>query len=157
MFVYYYVHVTRPFEQVEPIMLKKLGSLPDLGEQAYEEGETLRMKVFSGDVKLSISKTVSIETGNPSRGNFETWIPIKWHATGPSQLFPWLEGDIIIGRVDDKLTQVAFRGTYQVPLGMLGKTINRIMLHRVAEAGVKGFIDRIAASLESTTLEDSNC
>jgi len=36
---------------------------------------------------------------------------------------------------------------YQPPLGVVGRTIDRVLLHRVAEATVKDFLDRVGAAI----------
>ena len=44
-------------------------------------------------------------------------------------------------------TQVAISARYTPPLGALGRAIDRAVLHRVAEATLKDFMDRLRAAL----------
>ena len=53
----------------------------------------------------------------------------------------------IVATVGPELSQIAMRGTYSPPLGPLGRALDRAVLHRVAEASVKGFVDRVAQSV----------
>ena len=46
-------------------------------------------------------------------------------------------------------TQVVLRGTYDPPLGAVGRALDRTLFHRIAEASVKRFLDRIALALEA--------
>ncbi|HZD75078.1 MAG TPA: hypothetical protein VE776_14525, partial [Actinomycetota bacterium] len=48
-------------------------------------------------------------------------------------------------------TQLAISGRYDPPLGTVGRTIDRIALHRIAEATIKDFLDRVAATLLAST------
>ena len=46
-------------------------------------------------------------------------------------------------------TQLAISARYRPPLGALGRTVDRVLLHRVAEATVKDFLDRVGAAITS--------
>ncbi len=45
------------------------------------------------------------------------------------------------------LTHLAFRGSYEPPLGAVGRFMDRALLHRVAELTVKNLVDRLAAAI----------
>jgi hypothetical protein len=149
MFVYYFVHVHEPFEQVEPALLRMLPGLRGWAEEAYRDGERLRAKIGPGDHQHRMVKSVLIVVGEPLRGSGETWIPLVWEARGASGLFPRMEGDICVGGMGSDLTQLTFRGSYRVPMGAVGRALDRLILHRIAEASVKGFVDRIARALST--------
>jgi hypothetical protein len=51
-------------------------------------------------------------------------------------------------------TQLTLRGRYEPPLGTLGRQIDRLLLHRVAEATVRSFMRRLAESLTKTVAEN---
>ena len=146
MFVYYYVHIEEPFVEVEPAMLRMLPGLRGWAEHAYREGERLRTKI--GTSKGTIAKTIELEIGDPVRSASQTWMPLRWEATGMPSLFPKMEGDIVVASVGPDLTQIAFRGSYRAPLGPLGRALDRVALHRLAEASVKAFIDRLADAID---------
>ncbi len=44
-------------------------------------------------------------------------------------------------------TQLSVSARYVPPLGSLGSTIDRALLHRIAEATMKDFLDRIATAM----------
>lgn len=147
MFVYYFVHVERPFEEVEPALLRMLPGLRGWAEEAYRDGERLRARIGPAGPEGTVAKSVRIQVGRPARGATETWVPLSWEATGAPGLFPRMGADIVIARMGPELTQVALRGSYRVPLGALGRALDRMLLHRVAEASVKRFVDRIGEAL----------
>ena len=74
-------------------------------------------------------------------------MPISWKATGTDVLFPVLEADLIVEAVGDHMTQVTLRGSYKPPLGPVGRLLDRTLLHHLAEACVKNFMDRIEGAL----------
>jgi hypothetical protein len=45
MFVYYFVHLNRPFSVVEPELVAQLNQLGSFADAAYREGEDLRDKI----------------------------------------------------------------------------------------------------------------
>ena len=155
MFLYYYVHVQGPFEQVELQVLRMLPGLRGWANDAYREGEHLYTRLCTPKGRLA--KTVELTVAEPARGATETWIPIEWEATGTPSLFPRMQADLVVAAVGLELAQIALRGAYQVPLGKVGVAINRTFLHRVAEASVKSFLDRIAtaATERSAVVEGS--
>jgi hypothetical protein len=151
MFIYYFVHVDRPFVEVESALLRMLPGLRGWAEQAYREGERLRTRIGTQGGK--VAKVVEIETGEPSRGASQTTIPLRWEATGAPSLFPVMDADVVAASVGKSMTQIAFRGSYRVPLGPVGRAVDRAVLHRIAEASVKGFVDRIAYALSEERTE----
>jgi hypothetical protein len=146
MFIYYYVHIDRRFEETEPALLRMLSGLQGWADDAYRKGE--RLETWVGTRGRRVAKTVEITCESPSRGATETWIPVRWEATGAAALFPSMDADLIVAAVGPSLTQIALRGTYRAPFGKVGKAMDRMVLHRLAEASVKTLLDRIAVVLE---------
>ena len=144
MFVYYYVYLGLPFEDIEGRILGLIDGFEDWAGAAYREGEELRATLGPGHGGDLLAKTVRIRVGEPVRGTAETAIPLVWEATGTPGLFPKMEADLVIAALGPELSQVALRGTYEPPLGILGRALDRTLLHRLAEASVKGLVDRIA-------------
>jgi hypothetical protein len=149
MFVYYYLHVDVPFRDVDRRLRGLLAGLGGMATAAYRDGEALRGRIgVGGSSELLVAKTVRIDVGLPRSSEVEMSVPIAWEATGTPGLFPTMEGDIVISSLGDQLTQLTFRGSYMPPLGQLGRAIDRVLMHHIAEASVKDFVDRIASSLK---------
>ena len=148
MFVYYFVHVAAPFRTVEPSTIAMVGGFHDFAEQAYRDGEEIRLRMGIGGKPPLLAKVVRITAGRPLRGDHETAVPLIWEATGTPELFPRMEADLVIAALGPELTQLSLRGTYRTPLGQVGRVLDRALLHRLAEASVKTFVDRIGAALE---------
>ena len=147
MFVYYYVHLETPFEDAAARLDHVLGSFGEFAGDAYREGESIRAKAGPRGASSAVAKTVEIEVHRRVRINSSIAVPMTWTATGTPSLFPKLEGDLILAGVGPHITQVALRGTYTPPLGGVGRALDRMLLHHVAEATVKSFVDRVARGL----------
>jgi len=74
-------------------------------------------------------------------------IPLRWTAVGAHGLFPTMDADLEIAPLGPQMTQLAVSARYTPPLGVVGRAIDRALLHRVAEATLKDFMDRLRASL----------
>jgi hypothetical protein len=160
MFVRYFVELPYPVATIEPVFT----SAPDrwmsaLARTADERGERLLTEVGlgskNGDLPL-IGKRVGVTVGAPVRTAQRTWLPIAWQAAGPSALFPVLDAELEIAPLGRQQTQLALSGSYTPPLGPVGRAIDRALLHRVAEATVKDFVDRVARALVGLSTEPSS-
>jgi hypothetical protein len=74
-------------------------------------------------------------------------VPLEWWATGTPALFPRMEAELTVADMGGDLTQVRFQGSYEPPLGTVGRILDRTLLSRFAEASVKDFVDRVIAIL----------
>lgn len=145
MFVYYFVHVDRSIEEVERIVLKLLDGFSEAADIAYRDGERLLARVgLDGGM---VSKTVRVVVGEPFRGEGEIVIPIAWEATGTTALFPKMEAELAVEALAPRVSRLTFRGSYTPPLRTVGRALDRALFHRVAEATVKHFVDRISQAI----------
>ena len=128
--------------------------LSPLADAAVGDGEALRVRVGPIDALPLLSKTVTLYAGEAIERNEVTVVPIKWQATSSPGLFPGLEADLQVAAIGPMFTQLTLRGHYDPPLGTLGRQIDRLLLHRVAEATVRSFMRRLAESLTKTVSED---
>jgi hypothetical protein len=123
--------------------------IPSLAIVADDRGQHLMAEVGFALDGHRVSKHVEIEIGEPSMGAERTWFPISWRATGPTGLFPVLDAELELASLGPHLTQLSISARYQPPLGLVGRTIDKALLSRVAEATIKDFIDRLASAIEA--------
>ena len=145
MFVYNYATIPEPFGVIERRVLHLLGGLPGFAEVAYRRGEQLHARLTTDSGRSGQDR--SSACGGPLRAEMETSIPVVWEATGPSVLFPRMDADIVVSSVGPELTHLSLRGRYKPPLGAVGRMLDRRLLHRVAEASIEDFIDRLARAV----------
>jgi hypothetical protein len=124
--------------------------IPSIASFADDRGQHLLAEIGFPIDGHRLSKNVEIDVGEPVTSPSRTWIPLSWRATGASALFPVLDGDLELAPLGTQLTQLSLNGRYQPPLGLLGKTIDKALLYRVAEATIKDFVDRLARAIEAT-------
>jgi hypothetical protein len=61
-----------------------------------------------------------------------------------------MNAELSFYRLTDTETQFEFKGFYQPPLGPLGKAIDAVIGHRIAEASVHQFVTNVAEYLQRT-------
>lgn len=149
MFVQYYSEVPRPYGEVAERCPLVLGRIEGWAETSYRDGEAIRERVGPRGDKNLVAKTVRMEVGEPVVSSDARRIPLTWEATGTPGLFPKMNAELVVARVDENLTQVKFQGHYEPPLGGFGRMIDKTLLHRVAEASTKNLVDRIVDELSA--------
>ena len=63
------------------------------------------------------------------------------------RLFPLMKAELFIYPLNATETQLDFVGLYEPPLGALGKAVNAIVGHRIAEVSVHRFVNDVAGYL----------
>jgi hypothetical protein len=78
-----------------------------------------------------------------TRGNSAVLI-VRWEAVGTGGgLFPVLDADITLTPYGSAASMLGLSGAYRPPLGTLGAALDRVVLHRVAEATIQGFVNQL--------------
>jgi len=150
MFIRYFIEIPRPMAEVEPELLESPGSWsagPARG--AEERGEELLAEVGFGPPGARIGKRVELQFGEPIRLPSKTVLPMSWKPAGLEGLLPRLEADIEVGELGPQRTQLSISARYTPPFGSFGRVLDRGLLHRVAEATVKDFLDRAGQILSA--------
>lgn len=149
MFLRSYVELTLPVAVAEEALLRTPERwIPGLALSAEERGDRLLGEVGFPVAGHQVGKQVEIELGRPVATPGRTWLPISWHATGPRGIFPSLEGELEIAALGPNLTQLGLSARYKPPFGLAGEALDRALLHRVAEATVRDFVERVAGALQ---------
>jgi hypothetical protein len=150
MFIRYFLDLPMPFETLESALVAEPEAwLPGLARDAESRGERLLAEVgFSVDDAHRLDKRVEIEFGDPHRIPMKTILPMTWSATGVEGLFPSLDADLEVASLGPSRTQLSISARYKPPMGALGRALDRALLHRVAEATAKDFLDRVGEAIQ---------
>jgi hypothetical protein len=76
-----------------------------------------------------------------------TRLQLEWQAAKIPSLFPFMKAELSIYPLIGTETQLDFSGFYEPPLGALGKAVNAIVGHRIAEVSVHRFVSNVAGWL----------
>jgi hypothetical protein len=150
MFLRYFLMLPVPCDEVATSLLEDTEAwVPGLLRAAEDRGRLLLADVGFGPQTRRIDKGVEIRIGTPYRTPSKTLLPMTWSATGPERLFPQLDADIEVVGLGPNQTQLSISARYRPPMGAVGRVLDRAMLHRVAEATIKDFLDRVGDRIEA--------
>ena len=147
MFARYFLELPIPADDVEHALSRDPRRwLPGLAELANFKGDRLLADVGVGGT-IGLHRKVIIELGPMVHATSKSFFPLRWTASGHPGLFPALDADIEVAPMGPDRAQLAMSARYVPPLGAVGRTIDRALLSRVAEATVKDFLDRVADAI----------
>ena len=72
---------------------------------------------------------------------------LEWEAATTPRLFPLMKGELSVYSLTSTETQLDFSGVYDPPFAAVGRTMNAIVGHRIAEASVHRFVSDVAGYL----------
>ncbi len=100
------------------------------------------------DIKIIVTG-IEEKTADTS-SSATTKLLLEWEAATMPRLFPFMRGELSIYPLTTTETQLDFCGIYEPPFGSVGKTMNAIVGHRIAEVSVHRFVSDVAGYLRHT-------
>jgi hypothetical protein len=101
-------------------------------------GLEAEIRIWVKSIEESVSEAMSAPV---------TKLQVEWEAATMPRLFPLMRADISVYPITGTETQLDFFGIYEPPLGPVGKALNAIAGHRIAEASVHRFVGDVARHL----------
>ena len=148
MLVYDFILVSMPVAQVRQRLLHTVTGLwQRAAVAAYDEGEELLSRVGPRGPVPGLSKAVSMHVGDVRDRGDGFVMQLQWKATGPIELFPVMEADLEITPLGAQQAQLRLSGSYDPPLGALGRRLDRLLLHQIAEATVRALLKQLVTAL----------
>jgi hypothetical protein len=149
-----YDYVNHPYAQVRDALSKDAlavfqSATKAAASRARSIASELRLDIggigIEADIRISVKK---IEEKVPEAMSAPaTRLQLEWEAATMPRLFPLMNAEISIYRLTATETQLDFSGLYEPPLGALGKAVNVIIGHRIAEVSVHRFVNEVAGYL----------
>ncbi len=148
--VYYYTHVSRPFEEVKELLTGAPEQwLPPPAEAS--EDEWVVCLNADGALPATLAKhdaLVSLGTSNFTEGTMRR--SLVWRSASSERLIPSLEADLELAELNGTGCQLSLMGSYRPPLSVVGAAGDRLLGHRVAEACVRRFVLDVAERIEQS-------
>jgi hypothetical protein len=146
--VYDFIRIPLPVAQVRGRLLAAVsGLLQQVAEAAYDEGEELLSRVGPFGPVPGLSKAVKVYGDKVRNRGAGFVMPLRWSATGPAELFPVMEADLEISPLGPDESLLRLSGSYDPPLGSIGRQLDRLLLHQLAEATVRAFLSQLVTAL----------
>ena len=155
MFLRYYIELPLPVSVVEQALVgSPARGLSAVAGEAQARGDGLLGEVGVGPLGVRLRRQVRIRLGEPVRFPSMTSLPLTWEPVGLEGLLPRLDANLELGSLGGDRTQLAMSARYRPPLGAVGQAADRVLLHRVAEATVKDFLDRLGQAITDQAVTD---
>jgi hypothetical protein len=152
-----YDYVNHPYERVRDLLKRNaLTVFQSATKTADSRAQTVAAELcvdFRGigvktDIKIVV-KSVDERVPAP-RSSPVTTLRVEWEAATMPRFFPLMKGIISLYPLTSTETQLDFSGIYQPPFGTVGKAMNAIVGHRIAEASVDRFVSDVAGYLRQS-------
>ena len=152
-----YDYVNHPYKQVRDALGEDALSVfqsatKAAASRARSVASELRVDIggitVEADIRISVK---SIEETTPGAMPAPaTRMQLEWEAATMPRLFPLMKAELSIYPLTATETQLDFSGIYEPPLGILGKAVNAVAGHRIADVSVHRFVSDVAAYLRQT-------
>jgi hypothetical protein len=149
-----YDYVNHPYERVRDTLSQNAltvfqSATKAAAYRAQSIAAELYVDIGGVGVKTDIMISVkSVEEKTPDAMSTPvTRLLLEWEAATKPHLFPLMKGELSIYPLTATETQLDFWGLYEPPFGAVGKAMNAIVGHRIAEVSVHRFINDVAGYL----------
>jgi hypothetical protein len=151
-----YDYVSRPYERVRDALKQNaLTVFQSATKAAASRAQSIAAELhvdFGGiglkaDINIVVKK---IEENVVATSGPTTRLLLEWEAATAPRLFPLMKGELSVYPLTATETQLDFSGLYEPPFGAVGKTMNAVVGHRIAEVSVHRFVSDVAAYLQQT-------
>ena len=142
MLVHDFIEIPCPFDTVVDMLSSAEYELQVWASAAFQRGEEMTVGPRS-----VVSAPIELQVGSPVAGLETVTIPMAWIASSATRLFPRMDAEIIVSPLGATSTHLEFRGSYRPPLDGVGRLLDRLALHRVAESTVRNFLERLSEAV----------
>jgi hypothetical protein len=155
MFIRYFIELSLPVVKVEEALVgSPAGWLSAMAGEAQARGDGLLGEVGVGP-RTRLRRQVRIRLGEPVHYPSMTSLPLTWEPVGLDGVLPQLDANLELGSLGGDRTQLAVSARYRPPLGVVGRAVDRVLLHRVAEATLKDFLDRLGEAITDRAMANA--
>jgi hypothetical protein len=99
--------------------------------------------------------SVPVELTVTKRSVKDSTVAVTIEARSANALFPRFKGEFYSLPMAPARTNLRLKGSYSVPFGPLGSTLNKAGMHKMAEDSLRDLFDRIADETISAIREES--
>jgi hypothetical protein len=142
------LHLQRSLDESYEAVVKVLKAGPQAWLPEFaQEAETVTAELAFDQAGGHVRRRVAVELGTVQLFAYGVTVRIQWKAAEHPNLYPRLEGHLRLERRQPTGCRLRFDVRYTPPAGRLGTSVDRALMHRVAESTVENFLDRVARRL----------
>lgn len=138
------------FQDVRAVMLRDPSEwLARLAAEAREDGDRLVVNVGLEVAGQQVRGRAQLDVGEPLLSHRVVMLPLRLRARDHRRLFPTLEGSLEAAWLGHSRTYLALGLQYEPPLGLVGRAVDRALLHRVAETVAQRFLQSVGHEMRA--------
>jgi len=149
-----YDYVNHPYEKVRDVLKREaLSVFQAATKTAASRAQSVAAELHVGLGGISVKADISIsvkeieEQARDAMSGPTTRLRLEWEAATAPALFPLMKAELSVYPLTTTETQLDFLGLYEPPFSALGRAMNAVAGHRIAEASVHRFINEVAEYL----------
>lgn len=149
-----YDYVNHPYERVRDALRENaLSVFQSATKVAASRAQSIAAELHVDIGGVGVKTDIRISVKSVEEKILDVmWMPVtrlllEWEAATKPGLFPLMKAELSIYPLTTTETQLDFWGLYEPPIGAVGKAINAIVGHRIAEVSVHRFISDVAGYL----------
>lgn len=150
----FYDYVNHPYERVRYALTHDaLTVFQSATKAAASRAQSIaaELHVDFGGIGVKTDINISVKNVEETRADAgstpTTRLFLEWEAATMPRLFPLMHAELSIYPLTPTETQLDFLGLYKPPLGAVGKAMNALAGHRIAEVSVHRFVTDVATYL----------
>ena len=148
-----YDYVNHPYEEVRDALKQDtLTVFQSATKAAASRAQSIAAELHVDGGGIGIKTDIRISVKNVEEKVDAVSAPVtrlllEWEAATMPRLFPLMKAELSIYPLTATETQLDFSGVYEPPFGTVGKVMNAVVGHRIAQVSVHRFINDVAAYL----------
>jgi hypothetical protein len=149
-----YDYVNHPYDRVRDTLKQHAAEVfQSATKAAASRAESVAAELHVDFAGVGVKADIKIvvkgieEKAADAASSASTKLLLEWEAATLPRLFPLMQGELSVYPLTSTETQLDFSGTYEPPFGAVGKTMNAIAGHRIAEVSVHRFVSDVAGYL----------
>lgn len=149
-----YDYVNHPYQRVcDALSADALAVFQSATKAAASRARSVasELRVDIGGISVEADITIAVkniqEQAPQAASSAVTRLQLEWKAAAMPGLFPLMKAELSVYPLTATETQLDFSGLYEPPLGVLGKAVNAVVGHRIAEVSVHRFVSEVAEYL----------
>jgi hypothetical protein len=143
----FYGHVDRPYDAVRQLLRSSAEELFQRATKAARGPVVARLWLEGTgvDIGVDVRVHVTLRPDDPAQRGLPTVtnLALSWGATDVAALFPSMSADLALSPMRDAETRVEFVGTYELPPSVLGRAVDAVVGHRIADVAVHHFVSEL--------------
>ena len=158
-----YDYVNRPYGQVKDALVKDALAIFQAATRAAAtraQSVASELRVDLGGIAVETEIVITVRNVEEREGSTmaepSTALDLEWQAAKMPGLFPLMKAELLVYPLTSSETQLDFSGVYEPPLGAVGKALNAVAGHRIAESCVHRFVSDVAAYLREALAPAAN-